>query len=413
MDATKMGYRPYGRYKDGRYKSGATNKSMDQLKNYSIAVVSLTYPPYLGGAERQMSLLVEELIKHKINLTVYTIGHPDRGKKPYIKDTFKLGRKINFCDKLVWFILLFFQLQLLKKNTVIYSFGYGFDKFIIYLVHILKKIPFIIKFPGTLDENLFRRYQAQIKKLPERLQYKIILNANFIIVQDNISVKNFLMKLKVDRNRIAVIKNGVKINQYKKIDKIKKILFVGRIIAEKGINELLRAFIEISSEIEDLELKVIGDGPDLPAIMKQFERMRNGRVIFAGKINKVEKYYQDADLFVFPTYREGLPNVVLEAMSFGLPVISTPVGALPEIFTDYKEIIYVKPKDVVDLQNKMKELILNPALAVQIGYLAYQKVNEEFSIEKNCQEHIQLFDKTMSTQESSVRFQPDESSVQF
>ncbi len=361
-------------------------------KNYSVFFISLTYPPYIGGAERQMSLLAEELIKNEVEVKVFTMGHSLRKGLPIIKESPIIGKRINFINKLLWFACLFFQLICTKKrNVVIYSFGYGFDKFVIYFINKTKNIPYVIKLPGTWDEYLLKKKVIRdFKNISKRLQYYIIFNANKIVVQDKISVKNLCEFCKIERSRIALIPNGVKIKRCKKIDVIKKILFVGRIIREKGIFELLEAFDCLVKEGYDLELTVVGDGPDLSEIIQRFS---SKKIRYIKAVPDVDIYYTDADLFILPSYREGLPNVVLEAMSVGLPVIATPVGALPEIFRDGEEIFYIRIRDVESIKSKIREVYSDVERARQVGYQAYQKVRSEFSIENNCKKYMSLFEE--------------------
>lgn len=362
-------------------------------KTLRILFVSLTYPPYIGGAEKQLMFLSEKLIQNNIKVKIFTIHHKDRILKKNIISAPFIGSKINLLNKFIWVVCLFFQLLFTNsKNSIIYSFGLGLDKFIIYFISKLKKIPYVIKIAGTLDSKNIARLKKRDFAISKFLQNIIVLKANRIVVQDKISILNFIKYYKVSESKISLIKNGVKINKYKTTNRIKNILFVGRIVKEKGIFELIEAFRLIKEEKIDLSLTIVGIGPDQKYIDKKITGLE-----FKGKSYKTDKFYNNADLFVFPSYNEGLPNVVLEAMSYGIPVISTPVGALPEIFENDKHIFYIKKNNNINLiKNKIKYLCSNIEIAEKVSFNAYSKLKREFLISSNCEKYIQLFNQLIN-----------------
>lgn len=353
---------------------------------YKVCIVSLRYPPYIGGAERQMSLLEKELKKNGIDVKVFSIKHPQRIRKDIVSAPLLFDR-INFANKILWGIFLFFQL--LKenmKNSVIYSFGHGFDKFAICLISLMKKVPYVIKLSGTVDKNYIKNIEQQKSNTFKHLQNKIILEADKIVVQDKLSIENLKNDFGINKDKINLIPNGVKAKEYKKIKKIKNILFVGRIIKEKGVFELCKAFVKLKKDFKDITLTIVGDGPE-SKFLSEFREIN-----YVGKKNNIENYYKKSDLLILPTYfREGLPNVVLEAMSFGVPVVSTPVGSLIDIFTDNKDIFYVEKQNIIAIKEKIKYFYLHPEIAEKVSSLAYSKVKQNFSMDENCRKYMKLF----------------------
>jgi glycosyltransferase involved in cell wall biosynthesis len=138
-----------------------------------------------------------------------------------------------------------------------------------------------------------------------------------------------------------------------------QLLFVGRIVAEKGIHELFSAFETLLAKNEKIQLSIAGDGPDLPELIKHSKSYQPGLVRFLGfvKGQELETAYRDADLLVLPSYQEGFPYVAIEAMRAGLPIISTNTGALDELVTDGLTGFKVPPKDADALAETISRLI--------------------------------------------------------
>lgn len=140
-----------------------------------------------------------------------------------------------------------------------------------------------------------------------------------------------------NRYAVDIIENGVD-NQFfapdigkRQTDKI-TILFVSRLLARKGLQNLIPELPGIQAEVRrksgrEIQLVIVGDGPYRPVLEEMAaENKVQGFVHFEGGKNRdqVRQYYQAADLFVLPSLAEGMPNVVLEAMASGLPIVMTP-----------------------------------------------------------------------------------------
>lgn len=361
---------------------------MIKSNSFKIFFISLVYPPYIGGAEKQISLLCEELVKRNIEVNIFTIHHINRNNINNLITAPFIGVKVNKLNKLIWFIYLLFQLFFINsKNAIIYSCGSSFYMYIIYIISKLKSVPYITKIPATIDGNIIKKIKYRQYNPLKYLQYKIMFNSNKLIVQDNVSRINLVNCFNVKKKNIVLIQNGVKINRYKKTKQIRKLLFIGRIIKEKGVFELIEAFRILKKSYSELTLTVVGDGKDKCFINKNISGL-----YFVGYSNEVEKYYFQSDLFVFPSFFfEGLPNVVLEAMSFGLPVVCSNSGALSEIFEDNIHLFYIKKKNINNIIDKFKYLYFHPEIAENVSFNAYNKLKEGYTMDKNCSQYIKLF----------------------
>lgn len=157
--------------------------------------------------------------------------------------------------------------------------------------------------------------------------------------------------------------------------------FVGRIVKDKGINELLKAFDRLSSEVE---CKLILVGPfedDLDPISDESREIlkRNPHIITTGYVNDVRPPIAASDVFVFPSYREGFPNVVMQACCLERASIVTNINGCNEIIKNGETGLIVEPKNESQLYEAMKSLALNPTLREAFGVRSRKFVVENFS----------------------------------
>lgn len=143
--------------------------------------------------------------------------------------------------------------------------------------------------------------------------------------------------------------NGIDMSYFDRTDEVMKkaesirekgsvtFCFVGRIVGDKGMNELARAFSQLEKEFPACRLLLVGDfeeklDPVLPETKRMF--LENSRITFAGWQHDIRLYLAASDVFVFPSYREGFPNVVIQAGAMGLPSIVTNINGSSEIIRD-------------------------------------------------------------------------------
>jgi glycosyltransferase involved in cell wall biosynthesis len=144
-----------------------------------------------------------------------------------------------------------------------------------------------------------------------------------------------------------------------------RLLYVGRLIFNKGLFELFEAARELLSEGLHFRIVIAGDGSRREEIKAKAEELGiTDKVDFPGwiAIEKLKDIYCSCDIFVFPSYTEGMAKAVTEAMSNGLPVIATRVGGLPTVVEDGQTGILVPPKDVTALRDALRKVIIDGEL---------------------------------------------------
>lgn len=216
---------------------------------------------------------------------------------------------------------------------------------------------------------------------------------------------NTIADLGID-SKIVVLRNAVDTNKFKPLKNmeirqkygIKKnsilILFVGYLDVFKGIFELIDAFFEVNKENNDLKVMIIGEGPQESKIKDKVSKLKlDTSIIFTGKISSedIPQYYQAADIFVLPSYTEGTPLAVIEAMACGLPIIASNVGGISEIVISNENGFIISPKNIKELSSKLRVLVKNQSLRSKFSNKSLKIINSEFNIDKKVEKLIDLY----------------------
>jgi glycosyltransferase involved in cell wall biosynthesis len=172
------------------------------------------------------------------------------------------------------------------------------------------------------------------------------------------------------------------------------ITFVGRLIYAKGAQDLISAFPRIKDTAPKVKLLIVGDGPHRAESEKLARQTDcSSSILFSGQKNQAEliEILSATDIFVNPSYSEGLGISVLEAASIGLPIIATDVGGTREIITTGKTGILVKAGDVGQLAEELCRLLANAELREKLGKNARILAERKFNWDKITGEYIKLY----------------------
>lgn len=229
------------------------------------------------------------------------------------------------------------------------------------------------------------------------------------IIPEGEGVKNDLLKYKITRKPLKVLGNGnirgIDMNYYMRSESIMKIasnivkenvftfIFVGRIVQDKGINELIEATKRLYENDYHFRLLLVGTFYDkLNAVSKKTRDIIDecDYIECVGKKEDVRPWYAASNALVFPSYREGFPNVVLEAGAMELPSIVTNINGSREIINNNINGIIVPPKNSDALYHAMKYFLDNPDQVQLMASNARKIVSEKFeqSFVRNCQKNF-------------------------
>lgn len=162
---------------------------------------------------------------------------------------------------------------------------------------------------------------------------------------------------------------------------VRQILFLARITKEKGIFIVLKTFAELKKKYAGVRLSVVGDGGALEEAKLFVESNNLKDVIFHGRLDgkKLQQEYMRSDLYLFPTsHAEGMPTSVLEAMAFGLPVVTRPVGGVKDFFENEKMGFLVESLNSEDFAESIDILCSDPQLMLEISDYNYNYARNHF-----------------------------------
>jgi colanic acid/amylovoran biosynthesis glycosyltransferase len=173
-----------------------------------------------------------------------------------------------------------------------------------------------------------------------------------------------------------------------------RVLYVGRLVPFKGQAVLLEALAAIRSRGVDASLTVVGDGPSRQTLERRaMELGLPGAVTFAGVVGQdaIRSYYSSADAFCLPSFAEGVPVVLMEAMAMRVPVVTSQVMGISELVDDGEDGLLVRPGRVDELSAALERLARDPELRERLGRRGRDKVVAEFDVRESGKQLARIF----------------------
>lgn len=245
----------------------------------------------------------------------------------------------------------------------------------------------------------FETASGKFRKLLIIMEKLACACATKVIPQSN-GVAEVLRKEKITKKPLKVILNGsgngVDIDFFNPEDKSVKLkakeikgdfsgisfVFIGRLVGDKGVNELIEAFDELNKLYSNIRLYLVGGKEQNldPLAKKTIEMINeNPNILAVGSQNDVRPYLSASNIFVLPSYREGFPNVVLEAQAMGLPVIVTEVNGATDVIKDGVNGFVIPKKNSHLLYNAMKRMLDDNNLRKEMASKSRKIVSEKFN----------------------------------
>jgi len=178
-------------------------------------------------------------------------------------------------------------------------------------------------------------------------------------------------------------------------NEIKTILFLSRIEKEKGIYNLLEIFKSLKKENQNYKLIFAGDGNELNNLRLLVEKENISGVTIKGFVQGEEKkmLFEKTTVFVFLSEFEGMPNAVLEAMAFGLPVVTTNVGGIASVFKDERNGMLINDYNKNNIVRYIESILTDSALYQAIGKRNYLESKNKFWSDKVSERIIKIFNE--------------------
>ena len=376
-----------------------------------ILMLTWEYPPrVVGGIARVVNDLSKRLIKdgHEVTVVTYREGNTpyyevDKGVNVYRVDNFMINAN-NFID---WVMQLNFNM-VAKVGEIIAKEGkfdviHAHDWLVAYAAKTLKQaydMPIVSTIHATeagRNNGIRENNQKYINDTEWMLTYEsteVIVNSNYM--------KSELQRLfGLPFEKINVVPNGVNITNYSGIerdydfrrryamDNEKIILFMGRLVYEKGVQYLIGAMPKILEHYHDAKLVIAGKGGMIDELRREAENLGiSNKVYFAGylKGKDVAKMYKAADISVFPSTYEPFGIVALEAMLAEIPIVVSDIGGLNEIVDHRQTGMKSYCGNSNSIADSILELLFDPQLCMNIVKKAKAKVRNEYNWNKIAQD---------------------------
>ena len=354
-----------------------------------ILAISHEFPPIGGGGANACYFLTKGFVERGHEVTLITANYQGMPEKEVmngvqIMRVNSLRKHKEHCSFKEMLSYLFKAYPVAKKmqkenryDICLIFFGIPSGP-IGYMLKKKYKLPYVIRFGGGDVPGFQERFTKVYKLIAPAI--KMIWKKADARIANSQGLKDMALKF-YDKKSFDIIPNGVDTEVFYPIEKADsdefKILFVSRLIERKGLQFIIPQLQKIQDSTEKkVKLVVVGDGPyreQLETITREYKVA--DMVEFVGQKNKKEivPFYQNADLFILPSAKEGMPNVVLEAMACGLPIIMTPCEGSKELVQDNGYILLTS-----EMGEKIQQLLRNKEMLQNLGHNSRRIVEEQF-----------------------------------
>ncbi len=356
-----------------------------------ILIVNSEYPPIGGGASNASAHLAVQFVKQGQQVTVLTTAFDKLSLEETVDGVgvIRLPGVRKKADRSTAFEQIVFMLSAatlgmvwvhrLRPDVVLAFFGAP-SGVAAWVWSFFFKLPYVVSLRGG-DVPGFRPYDfARQHRLLGPLLHQVWRRAGAVVANSE-GLRQLAYKFDA-RHPVSVIPNGVDMQAFKDEERSwmpPRLLFVGRIVFQKGLDLLLDALAKLKAV--DWELAIAGDGPNLENLKRRAQGLGIiEKTNFLGWQDRTNlaATFQQANLFVYPSRHEGMPNAVLEAMAGGLPVLATRIAGNEELVTE-KTGRLVPPEDVEALQAALEKLLPDAQLRKNLGAAGRQRAATEYS----------------------------------
>lgn len=362
-----------------------------KFKKRILAPVSLP-PPFYGSNISSQNIVTSSTINEEFDLDVYKIS--------YNKSSQKVGKleikKVFLIIRNFWAMVSksFKKYDLVYYVPAVKGFAFYRDFLLLFPLKISNK-NILIHIRG-----LGIKEQAEKNRIHRFFYIWFFKNTEVICLSERLiaDISN------VHKGKIHIVNNAIKPIQHpetKRKNDVPIILFLSNLRETKGIFTLLEACSILIKRDVNFKVRLVGEprGNNMPEIMNFISKhnlSKNITSIAPAFDKEKEMAYQNADIFVFPTFFETWGLVINEAMNAGLPVISTNVGSIPLIIDDGETGYIVEPRNAIALADKMEILLLDEKLREKMGLKGQEKFYENYTLDILEKNMIEVFNKTIN-----------------
>jgi glycosyltransferase involved in cell wall biosynthesis len=251
-----------------------------------------------------------------------------------------------------------------------------------------------------IHSSRFEFYYDNQNPLTRRLIGHVLRQSDAVVVLADIWRTQLLdgfpslnpAKIKVLRNPISL--DSLAVANERSDSGPRTVLFLGLLIPTKGLADLVHAASIVVKKETNIRFAICGEGPETQTLRRLIEELDLSKTVsLVGWVDDdaKNKWLNSAYIFVLPSYKEGMPVAILEAMAFGLPVVSTRVAAIPEIIQEGKQGFLLEPGDIEGLSDRIIRLLEDQGLWRTMSVNAQEKVRE-YSAARLADQWISLYE---------------------
>jgi len=374
-----------------------------------ILIVNSEYPPIGGGASNASAHTAQSLVELGQQVTVMTSAYKDLPRSEEVNGVrvLRLRALRNKTDRSsTWEQISFmmsasliglWRVNRLRPDVALAFFGAP-SGVAAWFWSLFFKLPYVVSLRGG-DVPGFRPYDfARQHRMLAPLLRRVWRRAAAVVA--NSEGLRQLGQAFEPKLPIQVIPNGVDLEKFRSGDRNwepAKLLFVGRVVYQKGLDLLLKALAGLGES--NWQLDIVGDGPRVERLRNQAAHLGiEKKVSFPGWQSReaLPKTYQQANLFVYPSRHEGMPNAVLEAMASGLPVLATRIAGNEELVSEECGVL-VPAEDTDSLGAALSSLLPDAGLRQRMGGAARKRVEAKYSWRKVAQAYLDLMNSVVET----------------
>jgi glycosyltransferase involved in cell wall biosynthesis len=374
-----------------------------------VLVLNSEYPPIGGGAGNASAHIAQSLAQQGVDVTVLTAAFATMPR-----DEMQHGVRIirlpgirrradrsNALEQLSFMIVaslwgLAWKAKI-KPHSVLAFFGAP-SGVAAWFWSLFSSTPYIVCLRGG-DVPGFRPYDfGRVHKWLGPL-LRLVWKRAHAVVANSQGLKDLGLAFE-SKVPIQVIHNGVDLDRFQNKGRSWQpahMLFVGRLVYQKGLDLLLSAL----GDLKDLpwQLSVVGDGPRLGWLKTRAEELGlRDRIVFEGwqAREDLPQLFQRANLFVYPTRHEGMPNALLESMASALPAVATRIAGNEELVVDGETGLLIPPDDSDALKTALHTLISAADLREKMGEAARQRASDNYAWQGVAERYLELIEESLT-----------------
>lgn len=428
------------------------------MKGLRVYIIAPTFLPMVGGTEKQALVHGRSLQERGFEVTILTLRHnrswlsrEEIEGVPVIRVAgIVLGgreklpaplRKVMYLFGLLIMSCILWQHR--HRYDVLHLYHLGLEALPVAMVCRLTANPLIISvraadsgksskqyndstlLAGPLDASTswlriekrdqFEGDLAVLESLGSPVVYltrSLLQSVSAVIVVISSRMRSYLVEHDFKMPDVRLIPNSVDIKRFhpdftytsepasrdQRNERARQVVCVAKLRYPKGIDVLLQAWYLVHQQAPMARLIIVGDGPLSNQLTRMSEELGIGdSVEFAGLQSDIPTQFHRGALAVLPSYREGMPNTVLEAMACGLPCVATRVSGSEDIIQHGVNGLLVEPGDYHNLAKALLKLLRDPELAQQYGQAARASIEQHYTLESITDTYIALYQEITGT----------------